>query len=77
MTTLPLGTPLAERSPDRAVDLGELTRDVETYASALAAMFLAWCPRTGPRDAAVAELESLAERFRVLAWEAPSEESPT
>ena len=74
---IPLGTPLLERSPERIVDLNELARDVETHAATLAALFLTWCPRTGMRDVAVRELEQLAERFRVLASDAPNQENPT
>ena len=74
---IPLGTPLAERTPGLVVDVSELARDVETHAATLAGLFLTWCPRTGMRDTTVRDLEQLAERFRVLASDAPSQENPT
>lgn len=76
-TLLPLGTPLLERSPESVVDVGELARDVETHAATLAALLLTWCPRSNARDTAVRDLEQLADLFRVLASDAPSEETTT
>ena len=74
-STLPLGTPLLERSPESVVDVAELARDVETHAATLAALMLTWCPRSNARDTAVRNLEQLAELFRVLASTTPAEET--
>ena len=74
---IPLGTPLVDRAPALVVDVTELARDVETHASTLAGLFLTWCPRSGMRDTTVRDLEQLAERFRVLASDAPHQETPT
>lgn len=76
-TGIALGTPLVERTPTLEVDVTEIARDVEAHAAAIAALFLAWCPRSGPRDIAVSDLEHLAEKFHLLASVPPREESPT